>query len=117
PAPNTTLEKPTKDITSTPPVEAERVTPAPLSTEHDQEKETPSPQELTSQLVNVEETYEDKKVGLSDKENPKPASSLSEPIENHLPVTHSVAVPPIATPSNQDNLSFFPTEKPTEEHP
>ena len=117
PAPNTTLEKPTKDITSTPPVEAERVTPAPLSTEHDQEKETPSPQELTSQLVNVEETHEDKKVGHSDKENPIPASSLSEPIEPHLPVAHSVAVPPIASPSNQNHLSFFPPEQPTEVHP
>ena len=117
PKTNTALEKPTKDITATPTSEPERVTPAPLSTKHDQEEETPSPQALTSQLINVEETYEDKKVGLSDKENLKPASSLSEPIETHLPVSPSVAVPPTPTPSNQDNLSFFPTEQPTEAHP
>jgi outer membrane protein OmpA-like peptidoglycan-associated protein len=107
----TILEKITTATTSHPTLQPQPMPPATLSTESEQKAETLISQELTSQLINIEDMPGNKIEALSDKETPQQEQPFSQDIEPSLPTPKPLTTPAAVTPSQEDKLSFFPSQE------
>ena len=88
-----------------------------LSTESEQKAETLISQELTSQLINIEDMPGNKIEALGDKETPQQEQPFSQDIEPSLPTPKPLTMPAAVTLSQEDKLSFFPPQQTLEVYP